>query len=202
VERMITNWDTSYLQGRLLALISSTNYGGRTTVSFPLTHSKVVIHSPDKYNRFFSNVTKAFSGSHKYEVVKSIWPYADVSREGGSGHGRRCLVQDEERWFLEWRSVIRYAVMGKRKGWVTSEDRLEELVSTVGLATLKCWLVEMRANTRIRWNREQILQRLVSHGEVIKKFHRKFFKIVQCVYVCRRRNNTHIKFNCPTTLPM
>jgi hypothetical protein len=153
LERKITNWDTSYLEGRLLTLISSTKYGGRTTVSFPLTHSKVVIHSPDKYNRFFSNVTKAFTGSHKYEVVQSIWPYADVGRETGTGHGRRCLVQDEERWFLEWRSVIRYAVMGKRKGWVTSEDRLEELVSEILVLWLNYWLVEIRADTLSRWNR-------------------------------------------------
>lgn len=70
-------------------------------------------------------MTKVFSGSKKYEVVKSVWPYADVER-GESA--RRCVVQDEERWFSEWKSVIRYAAVGKRVGWVTSEDRLEELM--------------------------------------------------------------------------
>lgn len=134
LERTVINWDTSYLEGRLLALINGTNYRGHTTVSFGLTHSKVVVHSPDKYNSFFTDIAKAFSGSKKYEVVKSVWPYADVGREeGGAGRGRRCVVQDEDRWFAEWRSVLRYAVLGRRKGWVTSEDRLEELVSSHAL---------------------------------------------------------------------
>jgi hypothetical protein len=52
-----------------------------------------VIHSPDKVNRFFSNFTKVFTGTKKYEVIKSVWPYADVAR-GESG--RRCAVQEEE----------------------------------------------------------------------------------------------------------
>lgn len=103
----------------------------------------MVVLSPDKYNKFFSNVTKAFTGCKRYEVVKSVWPYADVPRESGTGMGRRSLVQDEERWFLEWKSVIKYAVLGKRKGWVTIEDRLAELVSLLYwyFACLRTWQI-------------------------------------------------------------
>ncbi|KAG4443310.1 hypothetical protein IFR05_001254 [Cadophora sp. M221] len=130
LERTVINWDTSYLEGRLLSLISSTSYRGHVTISFPLTHSRVVVHSPDKVNRFFSDVTKLFTGTKKYEVVKSVWPYADVARveNGGGGAGRRCAVQEEEVWFADWRDAIRHAIVAKRKGWVTVEDRLEFLM--------------------------------------------------------------------------
>jgi hypothetical protein len=125
LERTVINWDTSYLEGRLLSLISSTSYRGHVTVTFPLTHSRVVIRSPDKVNRFFSNVTQVFTGNKKYEIVKSVWPYADVAR---GEQGRRCVVQEEEAWFGNWSDSIRHAILGKRVGWVTIEDRLEFLM--------------------------------------------------------------------------
>lgn len=125
LERTVINWDTSYLEGRLLSLISSTSYRGHVSITFPMTHSRVVIHSPDKVNRFFSNVTKVFTGTKKYEIIKSVWPYADVAR---GETGRRCAVQEEEVWFSDWKDAIRHAVLGKRRGWVTAEDRLEFLM--------------------------------------------------------------------------
>ena len=64
-------------------------------------------------------------GTKKYEVIKSIWPYADVAR---GTPGRRVAVQDEEEWFLDWKDSIRHAVLGKRSGWVTAEDKLEFLM--------------------------------------------------------------------------
>ncbi|TAQ87307.1 hypothetical protein B7494_g4342 [Chlorociboria aeruginascens] len=72
LERTVINWDTSYLEGRLLSLVSSTAYRGHVTVSFPMSHHKVMIHSPDIVNHFFSSVTKAFTGTKKYEVLKSM----------------------------------------------------------------------------------------------------------------------------------
>lgn len=125
LERTVTNWDTSYLEGRLLSLISSTDYRGSVKITFPLTHSRVVIHSPDKVNRFFSNVAKVFTGTKKYEVVKAVWPYANVARGEA---GRRCAVQEEDAWFDSWKDTIRHAVVMKRNGWVTAEDRLELLM--------------------------------------------------------------------------
>lgn len=125
LERTVINWDTSYLEGRLLSLVSSTAYRGHVTVSFPMSHHKVMIHSPDIVNHFFSSVTKAFTGTKKYEVLKSVWPYANVAR---GQEGRKCAVQEEEEWFVAWADTIKYAVIGKRRGWVTVEDRLELLM--------------------------------------------------------------------------
>lgn len=70
-------------------------------------------------------MTSLFTGIKKYGVVKSVWPYADVER---GEIGRRCAVQSEDVWFSEWRDAIRHAVLSKRKGWVTTEDRLEFLM--------------------------------------------------------------------------
>jgi hypothetical protein len=128
LERSVINWDTSYLEGRLLSLISSTGYLGHATITFPITHNRVVIHSPDKVNRFFSTVTMVFTGTKKYEIVKSIWPYADIPR---GEYGRRCTVQEEETWFLNWKDSIRHALLAKRKGWVTIEDRLDFLMEPI-----------------------------------------------------------------------
>ena len=73
-------------------------------------------------------MTKLFTGTKKYEVVKSIWPYADVARSEIGAVGRRCAVQEEEVWFADWRDAIKHAIVAKRKGWVTVEDRLEFLM--------------------------------------------------------------------------
>ena len=74
-------------------------------------------------------MTKVFTGTKKYEIVKAVWPYANVTK---GEQGRKCVVQDEEEWFLAWKDLIKYAVLGKRKGWVTVEDRLEFLMEPMG----------------------------------------------------------------------
>ena len=122
LERTVINWDTSYLEGCLLSLVNNTGYGEHTTVSFPVTHTRVVVHSPDKFNRFFSSVTNVFTGTKKYEFVKSIWPYADVPR---GEVGRKCAVQEEEMWFNDWKDAIRHAFLDGRRGLVMEEDRLD-----------------------------------------------------------------------------
>jgi hypothetical protein len=125
MERTVANWDTSYIEGRLHSLLASTAYRGRVQITFPMTHCKVVIRSPDRVNRLWTNVTSLFSGTKRYAVVKSIWPYASVP-PGNSD--RKFAVQSEEAWFKEWEDAIRRAVLLRRKGWVTVEDRLEFLM--------------------------------------------------------------------------
>jgi len=110
--------------------MKSISYRGNVTITFPVTHSRVVIQPPDKMNRFFTSVSKAFSGSRRYEPVKSVWPYASVPRGEA---GRQCAVQDEEVWFNDWKDAIAHAVLSKRKSWVTIEDRLEFLMEPKSL---------------------------------------------------------------------
>ena len=82
-------------------------YPGAVAVSFPVTHSRVVVQNPDRVNKFITSVTGFFAGKRKYEVVKAVWPFATMPRGGESG-SRRCAVQSEEVWWREWKGSIRH----------------------------------------------------------------------------------------------
>ncbi|KAK3940637.1 poly(A) polymerase [Diplogelasinospora grovesii] len=129
LERVVANLDTNWIEGQVRSMIASTAYKGVVSVTFPVTHSKVVVQNPDKVNKFFTSVTSLFSGKRKYEVVKAVWPFA--THKSGEP-GRRCVVQSEETWWREWRDPIKYAIATKRQGWVTNEDKLEAIMEGVG----------------------------------------------------------------------
>jgi hypothetical protein len=129
LERVVANMDVDWLEGQIRSMIASTQYKGVVTVTFPVTHAKVVVQNPDRVNKFFTTVTSIFSGKKRYEVVKAVWPFATAK----SGEpGRRCLVQSEETWWKEWKDSIKYAIATKRQGWVTNEDKLEAIMEGVG----------------------------------------------------------------------
>ncbi|ETS83085.1 hypothetical protein PFICI_04961 [Pestalotiopsis fici W106-1] len=129
LERVVANMDTNWLEGQIRSLVASTNYKGVVTVTFPVTHSRVVVQTPDKVNKFFTSVSTLFSGRSKYEVVKAVWPFA-THRNGEPG--RRCIVQSEKTWWEEWKDPIKYGVGTKRNGWVTNEDKLECIMESKG----------------------------------------------------------------------
>lgn len=129
LERVVANMDIEWLEGQIRSMIASTEYKGVVTVTFPVTHARVVVQNPDKVNKFFTSVTTLFSGKKKWEVVKAVWPFA-THRNGEPG--RRCIVQSEETWWKEWKDPIKYAVATKRQGWVTNEDKLEAIMEGVG----------------------------------------------------------------------
>lgn len=84
-------------------------YPGTVAVSFPVTHSRVVVQNPDRVNKFITSVTGFFAGKRKYEVVKAVWPFATMPR-GGEPGSRRCAVQSEEVWWREWKGSIRHGM--------------------------------------------------------------------------------------------
>lgn len=54
-----------------------------------------------------------------------------ASGEGVAGsESRKFAVASEDNWLRDWKDAIRGAVLAKRSGWATSEDRLEALMST------------------------------------------------------------------------
>jgi hypothetical protein len=144
LERVVVNLDVHWLEGQIRALVAGMKYPGSVAVTFPMTHSRVVVQNPDRVNKFFTSVTGFFAGKKKYEVVKAVWPFATMMRAGENG--RRCAVQSEEVWWREWREPIRYgmsfflvrsgrwyadlkiAIATKRQGWVTYEDKLEAIM--------------------------------------------------------------------------
>jgi len=129
LERVVANLDTSWLEGQLRSLVAATDYKGVVTVQFPITHAKVIVQNPDKVNKFFTSVTTLFAGKAKYEVVKAVWPFA-TAKNGDSG--RKVLVQSEKTWWEEWKDPIRFAVLTKRHGWITNEDKLEFIMEGKG----------------------------------------------------------------------
>jgi hypothetical protein len=125
LERVVTNWDTSYLEGRIRSLVASLDYQGLVEIRFPITHNTVVVHSPNKVNQLFTKIAQLLSGTKKYAVIKAVWPYASVPPGAAD---RKFAVQSEEAWWNDWKDAIRAAILSGRKGWVTVEDRLEFLM--------------------------------------------------------------------------
>jgi len=107
LERVVANLDINWLEGQIRSMIAAIGYKGLVTISFPITHAKVVVSNPDKVNKFFTSVTTLFSGKRKYEVVKAVWPFA-TNKPGEPG--RRCVIQSEETWWKEWKDPIRYGM--------------------------------------------------------------------------------------------
>ncbi|CAK7227096.1 hypothetical protein SCUCBS95973_006426 [Sporothrix curviconia] len=128
-ERQVANMDIGWLEGQIRSLVATTGYKGVVTVTFPVTHARVIVQSPDKVNKFFTSVATLFTGKSTYEVVKAVWPFA-THKSGDPG--RKFAVQSEEMWWKEWRDPVRYAISTKRSGWVTNEDKLEALMEGVG----------------------------------------------------------------------
>jgi hypothetical protein len=129
LERVVANLDTNWLEGQIRSLVASTEYKGVVSVTFPVTHARVIVQSPDKVNKFFTSVSTLFNGKAKYEVVKAVWPFA-TAKNGELN--RRCIVQSEKTWWEEWRDPITYAIATKRHGWVTNEDKLECIMESKG----------------------------------------------------------------------
>ncbi|KAI9861147.1 MAG: hypothetical protein M1824_002645 [Vezdaea acicularis] len=126
IERQVHNWDVGYIEGQLRTLIASIGYKYAVDITFPSTYGRVTVHSPDKINKVFTAVESFFSGTKKYEVVKVVWPYASAPP---GDRDRRFAVQSEESWWHDWKDVIRYAIVTRRQGWVTVEDRLDSLMA-------------------------------------------------------------------------
>jgi hypothetical protein len=82
LERVVANLDVHWLEGQIRALIAGMKYPGTVSVTFPITHCKVVVQNPDRVNKFFTSVTGFFAGKRKYEVVKAVWPFATMHRAG------------------------------------------------------------------------------------------------------------------------
>lgn len=136
LDRVVVNLDTEWLEGQIRSLVAGMGYKGTVSVSFPVTHAKVVVQSPDKVNKFFTGLTTLFTGRRTYEVVQTVWPFASSRRDEGTV-GRVCAVQSEEQWWKEWAQPIRFAIASRRNGWVTIEDKLEAIMEGKGEGMIK-----------------------------------------------------------------
>ncbi|KAM5465278.1 hypothetical protein MauCBS54593_006524 [Microsporum audouinii] len=130
--REVINWNTQILEGRLRTLIASLNYQGRVTITFPSTHSRVVVPGPKTNNSFYTQIVSLFKDPKRYDMVRSIWPYANMAGSETSDDPRRvCAVQSENKWWDEWKLVIANAILEGRQGWLSLDDLIEFAMNPV-----------------------------------------------------------------------
>ncbi|EPE35693.1 hypothetical protein GLAREA_05030 [Glarea lozoyensis ATCC 20868] len=139
LQRKVINHDTTKLATLIRSVIASTNYRGLVSVSFPVTHQRVTVYSPSRINQwrmttwirwiFYLTFLWIFSwlflflATARYEVVKVVFPYADVL----DGEARTPTVMSETAWFNLWERAIRRSVLGRMncgKGEIDDEYRL------------------------------------------------------------------------------
>lgn len=127
LKREIRNHDTAKLAQLIRSAIKETNYWGRIQVNFRTTHNSVVVYSPGVVNdwrtttwvrwvfylSFLWVITwpLLFLFTRKYEVVKAVYPYADVIADEGAG--RSCTVMSEVEWYQKWESAIKRAALAR-----------------------------------------------------------------------------------------
>lgn len=127
LERVVTNLDREYLEGKIRALIATTKYRGQVLVDFPTAFSRIVIQAP-KSSNWATNFTSLFKKTSKYDVVKAIWPYANLAPDSDGevvDGARTWAVKSEASWWNDWKDAIRGAVLSRSRGWVTVEDYME-----------------------------------------------------------------------------
>jgi hypothetical protein len=127
MKRQVTNHDTKKLEQLLRSAISETNYRGHLHISFPTTHNRLIVYTPGRINQwrtttwicwvFYLTFLWIFSWpvlfflTHKYEVVKVKYPYANVP--AGHPGQRDCAVMTEAEWFNLWQEAIKRAAIGR-----------------------------------------------------------------------------------------
>lgn len=108
--------------------MASLNYRGHVDIFFPMTHSKVIVHASSSIGGIFS----LFVAQKRYEVVKAVWPYARSPHQEARGdEAGQYAVMSEQAWWNDWKDAIARAIMQQRQGWVSTEDRLQALMSPI-----------------------------------------------------------------------
>lgn len=137
--RALANWNTALLEGRLRTLIASLRYQGRVQIEFCATHRKVVVLcAMNEKSTLYSRVLSLVKEPKGYEVVRSVWPYANMPEEEDNAMpGRECAVQSEREWWEDWRLWIARAVVGRHNGWLTLDDMMEGAMGPEGMGEVR-----------------------------------------------------------------
>ncbi|KAN0079383.1 hypothetical protein V8E54_004597 [Elaphomyces granulatus] len=124
--RHISNWNSQYVEGQIRSLIAATGYKKPVTISFPVKYAKIIVHPPRRDENFLTTLFSSILEKKRYDVVRAIWPYASFPPSAEAViMGRSCAVQTEDAWWEDWRDVLKFAIVGKRKGWVSLDDMME-----------------------------------------------------------------------------
>ncbi|KIX00532.1 uncharacterized protein Z518_10672 [Rhinocladiella mackenziei CBS 650.93] len=155
LQRIVTNWDTSFLETSIRDLVVTARCKGCLEVTFPLHHSKLTILKPGSaaisskpvswscFSHFAKSITPSSKllgqGQSTCSHFQTIWPYASsppsstipISILPSLLPPRQCAVQSETSWFNTWKEPIRNSIVAKRRGWITIEDWKDVYMSNV-----------------------------------------------------------------------
>lgn len=125
--KQVTNWNTDYLEGQIRSLVASTGYKGKLLITFPVTHSALVVQGPKDSKAWYEHIADVFKSknSRRYEIVTAVWPYSALAADDASGQGNAWAVKSEMQFWNEWKDVIKVAVLDRRNGWLSLEDHME-----------------------------------------------------------------------------
>ena len=132
LERQVVNLDIERLAGLVRNTFADLRFKGHLDVQLETTFTKVVVdNQPTKgAGAFFRPLVSAFVGSKDYEVVKAVWPFArSAPDESSSASAREFASVSELAWWKEWKVAVAKAAFERRTGWVTTEDRLEVVMT-------------------------------------------------------------------------
>ncbi|KAF2096721.1 hypothetical protein NA57DRAFT_58616 [Rhizodiscina lignyota] len=149
--KQVINWNTEYLEGQIRNLIAGTNYKGKLTITFPVTHSKLIVQCPSS-KPWYQALAACFSPTQtrRFEVITAVWPYAALSSEETSGQGNAWAVKSEMAFWAEWKDVLKFAVLDKKSGWLSIEDYIEFAMSagSQGKKQTRDWDLDQNGSPR------------------------------------------------------
>lgn len=127
LKREVINHDQKRVEQLIRSALSEANYRGHVHITFPTTHTSVVVYSPGLINQwrittwirwiFYLTFLWVFAWpflwfmTSRYEVVKSVWQYANSPP--GDDMGREPTVLGEVEWFYRWQSAIKRAAIAR-----------------------------------------------------------------------------------------
>lgn len=134
IDRTVSGLDKKYLENALRSLVTSTNYRGRTQITFPITNGATELHSTHRLNAWRFNQwiclifymtfmwmiswPYLFFATRKWAVVSVDWPWS-VQDEYGV---KTYASISEGEWFRKWERVIEKAICAKQQGTLTMHD--------------------------------------------------------------------------------
>ncbi len=115
LERQVVNADLAWLEGQVRSLVATTDYRGVVAVSFPVTHARVVVQSPDRVNRFFTQRPPPSSPARA--PTRSSRPCGPSPPTAPASPAAASPSRARTPGGASGATPIKYAIATKRKGW-------------------------------------------------------------------------------------
>jgi hypothetical protein len=131
LERKVVNLDIETLSGAIRNFFAELKYHGKLEIKVETAFQKLVVdNQPSKgAGAFFRPLVTAFMGVKSFDVVKAVWPFARTGpSDQDQGKTREYAITSEGQWVKDWKLAIGKAALERRRGWVTTEDRVDAMM--------------------------------------------------------------------------